>query len=224
MRLFLSKKFFRSCYFIACCTFVVLLSGFRSGPVYGKLDFILLDSRPWWPQWEAMISFVLRHGDQPILTDMITGTVLRAVFNQKTISFRNDRRYARIDVENALAMNSEIIEMLPAGALLMLLDDESVSTFDMDERPGVRDTSIRQMMVEITTEALEQTETEEKKYRYRCLINLHGFTPSWVPRETRHWSWKWAEPSLLYEFKGMRGKHMEQLLRDDPPENCTVYF
>ena len=59
---------------------------------------------------------------------------------------------------------------------------------------------------------------------YRCLINLHDFPPSWVPRETGHWSPDWARPSLIYTFHGKHGKEMRQLLHKDPPENCTVYF
>jgi len=224
MRVILNKKVVRACYFIACCIFVVFLSGFRSGAVYGKLDFILLDSRPWWLQWQPMISSVLRQGDQPILTDKITGTVLRAVFDQKTVAFRYNRRFSQIDIEKLLAMNSEKREMLPMGALSLLLDDEPDSAFAGDEQLGARDTSILQIMLDAAMAEAEKGRAEGKKYPYRCLINLHGFTPSWVPTETGHWSPRWAEPSLMYEFKGKRGKDMEQLLRDDPPVNCTVYF
>ncbi len=224
MRVDINKKIFRTCYFIICCTLLVVLSSFRCGPVYGKLDFILLDSRPWWPQWKPMISSVIQQGDQPVLTDKITGTVLRAVFDQKTVSFRYDRRFAQIDVEKLLAMNAEKREVLPVGALLLLLGTGHDSTLDGDNNTDIFSFILDYLMAEGVHQDSGKKRQEQNMYPYRCLINLHGFTPSWVPTETGHWSWKWSEPSLIYEFKGKRGKDMEQLLRDDPPENCTVYF
>ena len=34
----------------------IQLSAIRSPPIYGKLDFLLLDNKPWWPDWEIIIN------------------------------------------------------------------------------------------------------------------------------------------------------------------------
>lgn len=209
-------------YFVVCLFFIIGLSSIRSPFVYGKLDFILLDGRPWWKPWRPMIEEVLQAGEQPILTDFITSTVLRAVFAQKAVSFRYAHYLAQIDVEELSSLNIEQRRLVPLGVLFLLLDDELYST--SDKQAGEENRLIKEIMLDVATAAAEKPGKEEKEYLYRCLINLHGFIPSWVPTETGHWPLQWAEPSLLYEFKGVRGEEMKQLLRDDPPGNCPVYF
>jgi hypothetical protein len=211
-----------------CFTFCLIgfigLGQVRSAPVYGKLPFITVDSAKWWSQWQPMITSLMQQGDQPVLTDLVTSTVLRAV-GMETVSKRFDHRFGKIDIEQLLAMNPEEREALPVGALVLLLDScGSPAEGRCAQTSDVPGTSVRELMVNVATAMAKQSGKEEKKYRYRCLINLHGFTPSWVPEETGHWSVKWAQPSLIYEYRGKRGKDMEQLLRDNPPANCTVYF
>ncbi len=218
------KQVFKACYFLCCCVFVLGLSAIRSGPVYGKLPFILLDSRPWWTPWQAMISTVLEQGEQPVLTDMITSAVLRGVFDVETVSRRYDRRFGRIDVDRFLASNPQLRKILPAGSLLLLLDDSRPVDKAEREQSGVHVPPVREVMLDAVKDGADKAAAEEKVFPYRCLINLHGFSSSWVGAETGHWSVKWAEPSLIYEYKGKRGKDIGQLLRENPPANCTVYF
>ena len=40
---------------------------------------------------------------------------------------------------------------------------------------------------------------------YRCIINLRGYTPSWVPIETGHWQPDLANTSLYYQYEGITG-------------------
>ena len=210
-------------YYFFCLVIVIAVSGVRSGPVFGKLDFILLDGRPWWKPWRPMIEQVLKQGEQPILSDMITSSVLRAVFAQQAVAFRFDNRFGHIDIEWLLAFAQQR-SVFPVGGIFLLLNDDSKFVLKRDTLPGIEDISIKQLMIRLSETTAKHVDTEAYKNPYRCLINLHGFASSWVPVETGHWSWKWAEPSLVYEFKGKRGKEMKQLLRDDPPEKCTVYF
>jgi len=60
--------------------------------------------------------------------------------------------------------------------------------------------------------------------KYRCIINLHGFTPSWVPEETHHWSPKSANTSLYYRYNRLRGEELRKYLEENPSKNCEVYF
>lgn len=224
MRALLNRRAILTCYFFCCCILLFLLAGVRSEPVYGKLDFMLLDARPWWPQWKPMILSVLQQGKQPVLADIITSTVLRGAFAVDTVSTRYDYRFADIRVEKLLAMNSELRKGVPVGAFLLLLEEQALLLRSSHEPEGSNGPSIKELMLDVATGMAEKTQNKKKKYRYRCLINLHDFTPSWVSEETGHWPREWAEPSLIYEFQGMRGKEMEQLLRDNPPENCMVFF
>lgn len=211
----------KNIYFLVCLALVLGLGSIRSYPVYGKMDFILLPGRPWWPPWRTMIDDVLQQGEKPIVSDIVTSTVFRAVFAQKAVAFRFSYRYGQIDIERLNAENSQ--QLQPLGPLLLLLKNTPEFQIDGDLLAESRGRMITRMLIDAAV-AERQVVDDGKNYPYRCLINLHGFTPSWVPAETGHWSENWADPSLIYEFKGMRGKKMVQLLRDDPPANCMVYF
>ena len=76
--IFLRKLFYFSVLFI-----FIALSTFRSPPIYGKLDFLMLDNKPWWPEWEKIIDESF-NDKRVILTDPITALVLHFVFNQQT--------------------------------------------------------------------------------------------------------------------------------------------
>ncbi len=212
-------------YFLCCLLAVVVLASIRSHPVYGKLDFYLLDGCPWWKSWRPMIEQTLADSStRPILSDMITDTVFRAVFAQPSPGFRNDRLFSHIRVERFEKMNRIQSRLEPVGALLLLIGNRKSGAGGKSHKSVCSEQ--RQYILTILTDAAR----EEALWRnnatspYRCIINIHDFTPSWVPVETHHWSPDWARPSLIYTFRGKHGKEMRQLLRREPPENCTVYF
>ena len=68
-----------------CLIGLFFLSTIRSDPVYGKLDFILLESKPWWNDWKPMIQKLMKQNKKPIYTDALTSNVLNGVFNQLTV-------------------------------------------------------------------------------------------------------------------------------------------
>jgi hypothetical protein len=174
-----------------------------------------------------MISSVLINGEQPILTDVITSTVLQGAFAVDTVSTRYDARFSHINVEKMLAINSVNRKKFSVATLLLLLEEQAAMSTSEDEPYGMSHGSITDLMFDLVTIELEENKKNKNKataYRYTCLINLHGFTPSWVPVETAHWSTEWAEPALIYEYHGTHGKEMEALLRANPPEKCMVYF
>ena len=153
-------------FFSVCLLAIILVSGIRSGPIYGKLDFTLLDSRPWWPEWEPEITKLLQKEKVKIITDPVTGTVLRGVFNQPTHRFRQMSRLEIIHVENMRTIKGQI----------------------------------------------------------ECLINLHGFKPSWVPLETGHWQSDIWITSKYYRYKGISGQPLKNMLRTNPANNCQVFY
>ena len=203
-------------YFFCCLLAVVFLASIRSHPVYGKLDFYLLDGCPWWKSWRPMIEQTLADtSTRPILSDIITDTVFRVVFAQPSPGFRNDRLFSHIRVERFVKMNRIRSRMEPVGALFLLLAN----------RKSAAGSELQNIITILTDVAREEALWRKKTPPpYRCIINIHDFTPSWVPVETRHWSPDWARPSLIYTFRGKHGKEMRQLLRREPLENCTVYF
>ncbi len=205
----------KNIYFLACLVVIFGLGTIRSSPVFGKLDFLLLPGRPWQDSWHSMIEEVVVQGEKPIVSDIITSTVFRAVFAQKAVAFRFTRRYSRIDIASLETENAQ--QRRAIGPLLLLLGNEQGVHQDSGGHP------ITQLLIGAAAAEKKAANVGERN-PYRCLINLRSFPSSWVSEETGHWSWKWSEPSMIYEFKGMRGKDMEQLLRDNPPENCTVYF
>ena len=214
----------RNVYFLMCFIGVIGLSSIRSSPIYGKLDFLLLDGHPWWRPWRSMIEQVIAQGDQPIITDIATSTVLRAVFAQKAMAFRGTRQYTHLDVDTLISMNRGKKKVLPVGALFVLLETDWNSTFKnsiVSKSAGIGNDVA---LVRILADAAQRTAAMKGKKTYRCLINLHGFTPSWVPDETGHWSGQWADTAWFYEYKGRHDKEMISILKSFPPENCTVYY
>ncbi len=212
-------------YFFCCLLAVVVLASIRSGPVYGKLDFYLLDGCPWWKAWRPMIEQTLADSStRPILSDMITDTVFRAVFAQPSPGFRNDLLFSRIKVERLEQMNRIQSRMEPVGALFLLLGNRK----SVAGKKSVKSvySGQRQHIPIILNDAARKEALLRKSLPppCRCIINIHDFTPSWVPVETGHWPPDWARPSLIYTFRGKHGKEMRRLLRREPPENCTVYF
>ncbi len=212
----MTKRSCRLAYFLICLVIIIGLSSVRTEPVYGKLDFLLLDGRPWWPSWRPMIEEIIHDGRQPIFSDRMTSSVLRAVFNQRAVSFRFDSRFIRLNVTRLSELNEKEVSVLPVGGLYLMLHDDQCSSDDSSYLVDILEKYVGL--------AIEQQKDGRESTPYRCVINVRGFAPSWVPRETRHWPRRWADTSFWYEFEGMRGKDMVQLLREDPPGNCKVYF
>jgi len=159
---------FKAKYFTVSLVIIIMISSIRSGPVYGKLDFISLETRPWWSEWKPMIKNIMKQ-EQKIYTDKLTSMVLRDIFNLPIANKYRGRFRGSV------------------------LDVKSMDTGKMSQ-----------------------------KYRY--IINLHGFNPSWVPKETGHWSPKLANTSLYYRYNRLRGEELKRFLKENPLKNCEVYF
>ena len=148
---------------------MILLGGVRSGPVYGKLDFIFLKSCPWWKEWQPMVEKILQHREKKLYTDALTGNVLNAVFGQSIAAkYQWGFGGSKIDI----------------GSI---------------ERAAIKE-------------------------KAQCVINLHGFKPSWVPKETHHWRVRSADTARYYHFKKFHGKILKNILKKNPPIYCDVYF
>jgi len=204
----------RTIYYFLCLTGLVVLGSIRSAPIYGKMDFYLLPEAPWRQPWRPMIEKVLASGTRPIISDMITDTVLRGVFAQPSPGFRFDHRFSRIAIEELTARYSKPDErsVLPAVVYLLLAGETK------EQQRRMLDTLSR------LTDIILQEQEKRKRNGLRCVINLHDYPASWVPYETGHWSPLWSQPSHIYAFHGKRGKELRQLLRDSPPPGCMVFF
>jgi len=154
-------------YFAGCVCLLILIGGVRSPPFFGKLDFILLDGKPWWGPWREMINETLSKQRKYIISDSMTSSVFSGVFNQPTIRFRELSRRNKEDIE--------------------LMDQKN------------------------------------NHQGYRCIINLKGFSPSWVASETGHWQSDLALTDRYYNLKGMSGEKLKRIVNDDPINNCRVY-
>ena len=71
---------------------------------------------------------------------------------------------------------------------------------------------------------IKSLDTSKASKSYQCIINLHGFTPSWVPKETGHWQPDLANTSLYYQYDGITGEELKEFLKENPPKNCEVYY
>jgi len=222
----MKTQLLKNSFFILCVLLVVVLGSVRSAPVYGKLDFILLDGRPWWRSWQPMIEQSLSAGSQPFLSDSITCTVLRAVFAQPAVTFRFNYRFSNIAVEDMIRMNRPMYKLLPAGPLALLLHDTAIhrdNPAEAEPVSGKKRLTIKQLMIENAT-AGPSIHSQQKNTPYRCIINLHGFTPSWVPSETKHWT-KWlSRTASFYTLEGVRLSDPAQRITGQPFENCLVFY
>ena len=87
--------------FYGLCLLLVFVAGMqRSKPIYGKGDFYLVDGRPWWPAWRALIEDTRSRGHAPVYTDYITGYVLAGVFGERTVVNVGDEKMPQLYVED----------------------------------------------------------------------------------------------------------------------------
>ena len=77
---------FNKMFYIFCLSSVFFLGMIRSYPIYGKIDFLLLNGRPWWPTWETLILKAREGGDTFAYTDHATSYVLTGVFGKRTVT------------------------------------------------------------------------------------------------------------------------------------------
>jgi len=157
----------RRIYCTVCLCLIIFISTIRSGPIYGKLDHIILDSRPWWNEWKAMIQNILKGDNSLLFTDPQTSAVMKGVFNYPiAYKFREFERKDIIDVEN-------IAKNYPD---------------------------------------------------FKCLVNLQGYSPSWLPLETGHWLPDLANTSLYYRYNNITGEELIKYLKKNPPKDYEVYY
>ncbi len=107
------KKGIHVVFGLFCVVAIIGLSGVRSGPIYGKLDFYLVDNRPWWPDWGSMVNSVKSVQNlRKVRTDPVTATVLQSVFLQKAYFFRERTRKRLLGIEE---MDNAIGEQKKTG-------------------------------------------------------------------------------------------------------------
>ena len=110
-------------FWLVCLIGIIGLATIRSPPVYGKIDFFLLDGRPWWPSWKALIADSRTNDKTPVYTDFITGYILDGVFGEVTLLevFQVQDKLPTLYIED-MEENK-----LPAGLLNIYLTQEDFS-------------------------------------------------------------------------------------------------
>ena len=73
-------------------------------------------------------------------------------------------------------------------------------------------------------ENIDAMDQRNSNHAYRCMINLHGFSPTWVPVETGHWQRDLSNTALSYHYKGISGPELGKMLKKNPPKNCDVFY
>ncbi len=198
-------------YFIVCCLLTIVLGSIRGAPIFGKLDFLLLESKPWWPDWKPAVESLLQQGDkQPILSDPVTSTVLRGVFGQSTVYKRKNIGRVVLSVEHLDELNAAPYVSLPVGPVSLLLGK------NYTEKKSIN----KIFMKLIEDENIAGPFVGERPYR--CFVNFKGFDPSWVPAETRHWRSRTAHTKWFYRMKNTHVRDMPEKIKDNPLKNCLI--
>jgi len=155
-----------------CLICFTVLSQMQSAPVYGKLDFMTVDSRQWWDAWQPMIEEVVTWDKKEIETDYITGYVLHAVFDVPL-------KYNQFNLLSVAVAPKRNIEK-------MVVNSKNNDT--------------------------------------GCLVNLQGFSPTWIPVVTGHWAPDLSNPELLYQIENKGEQKLSQFLQENPLGSCVVFF
>jgi len=135
--------------------FILLTGSIRRHPIYGKIDFLMVNGKPWWPDWKPILHYLSTTNFSKVDTDYTTGYVLHSVFGIKLSRNRSN----------------------------ILQFSESVKV------------NIREM---VNGDDI-------------CIINLHGFKPSWVPFVSKHW-----DPSLSDTRRFYTSNHQSYQLESYP--------
>lgn len=97
----------KQAYIWGCILAVLIIGGYRSAPVYGKLDFMTKESRPWWPDWKPLIESIYAVPTVSLIsTDSVTASVFKGVFNIPTDRFREFVRRSLFSIEEHDAVSS----------------------------------------------------------------------------------------------------------------------
>ena len=210
----------RTLYFCVVCLLIITIGSIRSYPIYGKLDFLLIDNKPWWPEWKLLIQDTINSAEGKIIvTDPTTSTLLNSVFTQRTKYFRQFQPIRMLNIYALNLDNRTSCELLPFYSFPLLLNsaDQSIRMKPKKNGPINIDQAIKSKF-----ENFDSISFLDRPFS--CLINLKGFEPTWVPRETKHWLPILAKTSVWYHGNGIRGKSLMRNLDINPPKNCTVYY
>ena len=170
-------------FWLACLASVIGMGTIRSPPFYGKLDFYLLDGRPWWPGWSALITETQTQDQTPVYTDYATAYVLSGVFGEVPL-----------------------LDVIQNRAPTLYIED-----MEKNKLPEKQFLNIY-----LTQEELSKD--------FKCVINLIGYTSSWVPDETGHWHRSMGDTGGFYKFRTIIGESDTRLsLKDFPVQKCVVY-
>ena len=91
----------RNHFWLACLAGIICLATIRSHPVYGKIDFYLVDGRPWWPEWKTLVTDVRTFDNSPVYTDYVTGSILGGVFGEvPLLEVTRTRRISTLDIDD----------------------------------------------------------------------------------------------------------------------------
>ena len=181
---FLVKAFLcRNLFWLVCLAGVTVMATIRSPPFYGKLDFYLLDGRPWWPGWSTLITKTQAQDQTPVYTDYTTTYVLSGVFGEIPLLDPIRNRTPTLYIED-MEKNK-----LPEQQFLNIY---------------------------LTQKDLSKD--------FKCVVNLIGYTSSWVPDETGHWHRSMGDTGGFYKFRTIIGEPDTRLsLKDFPVQKCAVY-
>ena len=112
----------RNFFWFFCLAGIIILATIRSPPIYGKIDFFLLDGRPWWPGWKDLVTESRTNGKTPIYTDYVTGYILGGVFGETPLLLDTARNriltlYIEDMEKNEFSKNHLINTYLPKDCL-----------------------------------------------------------------------------------------------------------
>ncbi len=203
-------------FFIISCLLLILLSSVRGKPVYGKLDFLLVTNMPWWPSWRPMVEYALKSENKPIFSDILTGGVLNGVFGQQTVYSTKGFRPRRLFIEKLDILAAPPFRGLPVGALSLLLANTKT------EKQWLTNHIVEYIILAREIER-EKSDSFASDASYRCIVNIQGFQPTWVPSETRHWSPRMASTKRYYRYNFVPSTELESELKENPPRNCFVF-
>jgi hypothetical protein len=83
---------------LACLLLFIGLGTVRSSPVYGKLDFILVDSLSWRKAWKPMLAALEKDPGKPVLTDPMTRKVIKGILGQPVLKATLKGGRERLDI------------------------------------------------------------------------------------------------------------------------------
>ncbi len=213
-----SKRYLQIFFLSIVFSAFLFVSSIRTFPFYGKLDFYRLDSKPWWPKWKIGIEELFARGKGEVLTDPITGMVIRGVFGRPAVIPRGKNNQQLLLVEEMDEQCGPRQKMIFPAPLILLLSNVS-----NESRTELYDI----LTSYATTEKRRNTNIfnfSENEYPRHCLVNIRGFSYSWVPSESRHWNPGISKTKWFYRYHNTHVAGLEQELRKYPPQNCIVLY